>query len=245
MPRLPLATIGYSSARPGASTWIHLPTGPRRSGQHPSGEGSTPAIPGAAAPYKKAVNALEEFLGQGDDDARRAPYIAESVQVLVLSHLADEFGAVGAHPSESVVDAVDCKHDAAESQRVRRCDRWFDLDQFWIAKLRQLKPPVPIWSPHHNDVDLHTFEPVDAVDPRAFDRALTVDRHAKRREKSNSRCKVFDDDADVVQSFDRHVFYRRRAGQLQIAGSQHLSVVQLMTRDDIRQRSHGYLRTVC
>jgi len=32
----------------------------------------------------------------------------------------------------------------SEAQRVRGCDRRFDLDQLWIAKLRQLKPPVPI-----------------------------------------------------------------------------------------------------
>src|SRR5467141_2331532 len=152
----------------------------------------------------KAVNASEEFLGQRDDDARRASHVAESVLVLVLGHLADEFGAVGAQASDSVVDASDCKHDAPETQRVWRCDRWFDLDQFWIAKLRQLKLPVPIWGPHHNDVDLDTFEPVDAVHPRALDRRLAFDRHAPRGEKSDSGCKVVDDDADVIQSLDRH-----------------------------------------
>src|SRR5688500_8411521 len=106
------------------------------------------ATPQTLAPpvSPKAVNASEEFLGQRDDDARRASHVAESVLVLVLGHLADEFGAVGAQASDSVVDACDCKHDAPEPQRVRRCDRRFDLDQFWIAKLRQLKPPVPIWS---------------------------------------------------------------------------------------------------
>src|SRR5947208_9558254 len=88
----------------------------------------------------------EEFLGQRDDDARRAAHVAESVLVLVLGHLADEFGAVGAQASDSVVDAFDCKHDAPEAQRVRRCDRRFDLDQFWIAKLRQLKPPVTLYT---------------------------------------------------------------------------------------------------
>src|SRR6185312_10090743 len=99
----------------------------------------------------------------------------------------------------------DCKHDAPEAQRVRRCDRRFNLDQFGIAKLRQLKPPVPIWGPHHNDVDVDTFEPVDAVHPRALDRHLAFERHAERGEKSDSGCKVVDDDADVVQSLDRHV----------------------------------------
>jgi hypothetical protein len=153
----------------------------------------------------KAVNASEEFLGQRDDDARRASHVAESIHVLVLDHLADEFGADGAQASDSVVDAFDCKHDAPKSQRVRRCDRRFDLDQFWVAKLRQFKPPVPIWRHHHNDVDLDTFESVDAVHPRALDWRLAFDHHAERGEKSDRGCKVVDDDADVVQSLDRHV----------------------------------------
>ena len=64
---------------------------------------------------------------------------------------------------------------------------------------------MPIWGPHHNDVDLDTFEPVDAVHPRALDRHLAFFRHAERGEKSDSGFKVVDDDADVVQSLDRHV----------------------------------------
>ena len=108
----------------------------------------------------------DEFLGKRDDDTRRASHVAKPVLVLVLDHLPDEFGAVDAHASDSVVDAFDCKHDAPQARRVRRCDRRIDVDQSWIAKLRQLKPPVPIRSPHHHDVDLDTFEPVDAA-PRA------------------------------------------------------------------------------
>ena len=65
--------------------------------------------------------------------------------------------------------------------------------------------PVPIWGPHHNDVDLDIFEPVDAVHPRALDRRLAFERHAERGKKSDSGSKVVDDDADVVQSLDRHV----------------------------------------
>src|SRR5258708_29320778 len=70
----------------------------------------------------KAVNASEEFLGRRDDDARRASHVAESVLVLVLGHLADEFGAVGAQASDSVVrgahqdrerDAVGVNHKMA------------------------------------------------------------------------------------------------------------------------------------
>jgi hypothetical protein len=87
-----------------------------------------------------AVKASEELLGQRDDDTGRASHVAESVHVLVLGHLADEFGAIGAQASDSVFNAFDCKHDAPEAQRVRRRDRRFDLDQFWIAKLCQLNP---------------------------------------------------------------------------------------------------------
>lgn len=105
----------------------------------------------------------------------------------------------------SVVDAFDRKHDAPEAQRVRRSDRRFELDQFWIAKLCQLKAPMPIWGPHHNDVDVDTFELVDVIHPRALDPRLAFDRHAERGEKSDSGGKVVDDDADVVQSLDRHV----------------------------------------
>src|ERR687892_556630 len=152
----------------------------------------------------EAVNASEELLSQRYDDAPRATHVAEAVKVLVLGHLADEFSAVGAHASDSVVDAFDCKHDAPEAQRVRRCDRRFDLDQFWIAKLRQLEPPVPIWGPHHNDVDLDTFEPVDAVHPLSLYRRLTLLLQTELGKESDSGSKVLDDDAEVVQSLDRH-----------------------------------------
>ena len=119
--------------------------------------GLSEGAPRAPPVSPTAVHASEEFLGQRDDDARRASHVAEPVLVLVLGHLADEFGAVGAQASDGVVDAFDCEHDAPEAQRVRRCDRWFDLDQFRIAKLRQLEPPAPIWGPHHNDVRLGHF----------------------------------------------------------------------------------------
>src|ERR671920_1706009 len=114
----------------------------------------------------EALNASEELFSQRYDDAPWTPHVAQSVEVLVSGHFADEFGAeVGAHASDGVLDAFDCKHDAPQAQRVRRCLRRFDLDQFRIAKHRQLKPPVPIWGAHHNDVDSDAFEPVDAVHP--------------------------------------------------------------------------------
>src|SRR5918994_5968040 len=154
---------------------------------------------------EEALNPSEELFSQRYDDAPWSPHVAQPVEVLVLGHFAYEFGAeVGAHASHSVLHAFDRKHHAPQAQRVRRCDRRFDLEQFWIAKLRQLKPPVPIWGPHHNDVDLDTFEPVDAVHPLSLDRRLTLQLQTELGKESDSGCKVVDDDADVVQSLDRH-----------------------------------------
>jgi hypothetical protein len=135
----------------------------------------------------EALNASEELFSQRYDDAPWTPHVAQPVEVLVLGHFAHEFGAaVGAHASDSVLDAFNCKHDAPEAQRVRRCDRRFDLDQFWIAKLRQLKVPVPIWGAHHNDVDSDTFEPVDAVHPLSLYRRLTLQLQTELGKESDA-----------------------------------------------------------
>src|SRR5262245_5115723 len=64
---------------------------------------------------------------------------------------------------------------------------------------------MPIRCPHHDDVDLDALEPVDAVHPRALDPCVTFERHAERSEECGRCRKVVDDDADVVQSLDRHV----------------------------------------
>src|SRR5215203_4567869 len=154
----------------------------------------------------EALNASEELFSQRYDDAPWTPHVAQPVHILVLGHFAEEFGAeVGAHRSDSLIDAFDCKHHAPQAQSVRRCHRRFDLHHFWIAKLRQLKPPVPIWGAHHNDVDLDTFEPVDAVHPLSLYRRLTLLLQTELGKESDSGCKVVDDDAEVVQSLDRHL----------------------------------------
>jgi hypothetical protein len=83
----------------------------------------------------------------------------------VACHIVDEFAAVGSQASDRVVDAFNSQHNAPESQRIRRCNRRFDLDQFGIAKFRPFQPPVPISGPHNNDIDLNIFNPVPAVHP--------------------------------------------------------------------------------
>ena len=143
------------------------------------------------------MNASEEFLGQRDDDARRASHVAEPVLVLVLDHLADEFGAVGAQAGHGVVDVFDREHDLPEAHRVRRGNRCLGPDQLRVAELRQLDPPVAVRGPHHRDVDLDAFEPAEAVHPGAFDRHLAFKRHAEGGEEGNGGWEVVDDDADI------------------------------------------------
>src|SRR4051812_26074048 len=58
----------------------------------------------------RSVSRIEpsaELLGQRDDDSLGAAEVAEPVAVLVLHHLADEFGAVGPQPGDSGVEVVD------------------------------------------------------------------------------------------------------------------------------------------
>lgn len=62
--------------------------------------------------------ASADLFGQGDDDARGAAEVAEPEDALVLRHLAEEFGAVGAQAGDGVVDVVDGEHDTMQAQRV-------------------------------------------------------------------------------------------------------------------------------
>ena len=167
------------------------------------------------------ANASEEFLGERDDDARRASHVAEPVFVLVLDHLADEFGAVGAQAGYGVVDVFDCEHDLPEAQRVRRGNRWLGPDELRVAELRQLDPPVAVRGQHHSDVDLDVFETVEAVHPGAFDRHLAFNGHTEGGEEGNGGWEVVDDDADMVHSLDRHVssFSRCNARLSRLTGS--------------------------
>jgi hypothetical protein len=57
-----------------------------------------PAIRDVGPP---ASNGSAELLGQRDDDALGAADVAESIAVLVLRHLAEEFGVTGAQPERT------------------------------------------------------------------------------------------------------------------------------------------------
>jgi hypothetical protein len=66
-----------------------------------------------------------------------AVQVAEPVAVLVLRHLAEEFGAVGAQAGDGVVDVVDGEHDTMQAQSVGRRVRRSGADRRGAVVLRQ------------------------------------------------------------------------------------------------------------
>jgi len=54
----------------------------------------------APGPLLRSRLASADLFGQGDDDARGAAEVAEQEDALVLRHLAEEFGAVGAQTGD-------------------------------------------------------------------------------------------------------------------------------------------------
>src|SRR5882724_1727680 len=81
-------------------------------------------------------------LCQCDDDALGAAEVAEAVHLLVLRHLAKEFGTMLAQAAKDAIDVFDAKHDAMQAQRVGR--RVFRLDGHcrWRVILREFEPAV-------------------------------------------------------------------------------------------------------
>src|SRR5262245_34287438 len=102
-------------------------------------------------PRSERVSA--ELFGQRDDDALGAADVTEPIAVLVLRHLANEFGAVGPKARDDVLDVVDGEHDPTYAQRVRRCVFGSSADRRRRVELRQLEPAVAVRGPHHRDVD--------------------------------------------------------------------------------------------
>jgi hypothetical protein len=68
----------------------------------------------------------------------------------------------------------------------------------------QLELALAIRCPHHRDIDSDPVDPVDAVDPAPLDRCLALDVHPELEEERLGSLEVVDDDADVVQTFERH-----------------------------------------
>src|SRR5215218_5337967 len=153
--------------------------------------------------YLAAASA--QLLGQSDNDALRATQEAESVDVLVLRDLADEFGTVAAQAGNDVVQVIDSEHDAAHAQRVGRRALRLGSDGRRPVELRQLNPAVAVRGPHHGDVGTDVVEPDGLVHPRPLHRRLAFQLHTQLGEERFGGLEVLDDDEHVVHSLDRHI----------------------------------------
>ena len=86
------------SARPpciSVSTWTVHEVARKGSRTRLRSAGERSTIPSSRALRLRASNASTQLFGKGDHDALWAADVAESVLILVLHHLADEFAAVG------------------------------------------------------------------------------------------------------------------------------------------------------
>src|SRR5581483_11328362 len=68
----------------------------------------------------------------------------------------------------------------------------------------QLEPAVTIRRTHHGNLAAHVAQPGDAVCPLALDRSAALEHEAKFGEEPDGGIDVFDHDADVVHTLDRH-----------------------------------------
>ena len=74
-----------------------------------------------------------------------------------------------------------------------------------LTKRDQLEPAVAVWRAHHRDLDMLIAKSGDTSGPFSFDHGPAFELEAKLAKEINCRCKVLDDDSDVVHPFQRHV----------------------------------------
>src|SRR6266849_4372703 len=175
--------------------------------------GLGPRAPVRVRPLSRSRLASADLFGKGDDDARGAAEVTEQEDALVLRHLAEEFGAVGAQAGDGVMDVVDSEHDAMQAQRVGRRVLRLGADRRGGVVLRQLQLAVAVRGPHHRDVAPDAVESDGAVRPKTFDLPLAFQLHAELGEERDSRVQVVDDDCDVVHPLNSHIpeYKQRRA----------------------------------
>lgn len=70
-----------------------------------------------------------------------------------------------------------------------------------LEKARALEPAVAVGRAQHGDLDALITQTGDAPGPLALDHPSTLELQAESTEELDRRTEVFDDDADVVQSW--------------------------------------------
>src|SRR5437667_10165990 len=67
-----------------------------------------------------------------------------------------------------------------------------------------LEPAVTVRRTHHGNLDAHVAQSSDAICPVSFDWGAPLELEAKFGEELNGGVDVFNHDADVVHTLDRH-----------------------------------------
>src|SRR6266498_5677077 len=161
-----------------------------------------PSKPSSSSAH--AYHALPKLLGKPDNDALRAADVAEPIRVLVLHHVADQFGAVGAQARDDVVDVIDGEHDAADPECVHRNVLGPSSDRFRRVELVQLDPSVAVRSAHQREGSTDVLKADETIYRGAFDGRLALQLHTKLDKERLRSLKVVDHDENVVHPPNRH-----------------------------------------
>ena len=150
-------------------------------------------------------HALPELFGKPDNDALGAADVADPIRVLVLHHLADQFGAVGAQARDDVVDVINGEHDAADPEGVHRNVLGPRADRCRRVELVQLDPSVAVRRAQQREGSPDVLKANEPIDGGALDGRLALQLESEFEKEGLHGFEVLDDDEDVVQSLECHI----------------------------------------
>src|SRR5262249_44126255 len=108
-----------------------------------------------------------------------------------------------AESGERIVEILYGEHDTQVAECVDRGAAVIG-DHRWREESRQFEPAVTVWRTQHGDLDAHAAQSGDAIRPVSFDWGAPLELETKFGEELNGVIDVFNDDADVVHTLDRH-----------------------------------------
>lgn len=145
-----------------------------------------------------------EFFGEPDEESFGAADVAEAVDVFVLNDFVDEFGAKLVEAGQGIIQVLDGEHDPQVAKGVDGSvavvgsdGRRFELGKF--------EPAVAIGGDHHGNLTALVAQAGDSPGPFSLNYCSSLEVEAEFSEEGDDGVQVFNDDADVVHSFDCHV----------------------------------------
>ena len=74
----------------------------------------------------------------------------------------------------------------------------------WLEEAGEFETAVAVWRAHHGNLDALIAKSGDTPCPLSFDRGAPFEVKAELLKERNRQLEVLDDDAHVIQPFDRH-----------------------------------------